>query len=147
MPNRSAEEKNARNSVPWNKIISKRSEVRSEPIRGRENNTELRSMEQKYKQTLGILFRTIPWKRQQLGIPFQSMSRTKTCCQFCLLEQDFCKTNFCSCYFLSFRGIDFSVNFGMPWNEHFLPRNNESCCELFRGTFSERNSAANPNYE
>jgi hypothetical protein len=90
--NRSAEEKNARNSVQWNKIRSKRSEFpefHSEPFRGRENNSEFRSVEQKYKQTLGILFRIIPRKRQQLGIPFRSMSPTKTCCQFCLLGQDF----------------------------------------------------------
>jgi hypothetical protein len=60
--NHSAEEKTTRNFVPW---------------------------EQKYKQTLGILFQTIPRKRQQLGIPFQSMSRTKTDCESCLLEQDF----------------------------------------------------------
>ncbi len=85
VPNCSAEEKIAQNSVPWNKIRSKRSEFRSETFRGRENNSEFRSVEQKYKQTPGILFRTIPRKRQQLGIPFQSMSRRKTCCQFSIL--------------------------------------------------------------
>jgi hypothetical protein len=35
---------------------------------------------------------SVPWnkkKKQTLGIPFRSMSRTKTCCQFCLREEDF----------------------------------------------------------
>jgi hypothetical protein len=35
----SAEEKTIRNSVPWNKNRSKFSEFRSEPFRGRENNS------------------------------------------------------------------------------------------------------------
>jgi hypothetical protein len=87
VPNRTAEEKIARNSVPWNKIRGKRSEFRFEPFRGRENNSQFHAVEQKYKQSLGILFLNIPWKRQQLGIPFRSMSRTKSCCQLCLLEQ------------------------------------------------------------
>jgi hypothetical protein len=38
----------------------------------REKCSEFRTMEQKYKQTLGISFQTIPWKRKQLGIPFGS---------------------------------------------------------------------------
>ena len=41
----SAEEKNARNSLSWNKIEAKLSEYRSEPFRGRENNWEFRSVE------------------------------------------------------------------------------------------------------
>ncbi len=47
------------------------SEFRSEPFRGRENNSEFRSMEQRYKQTPIILFRTLLRKRAQLGIPFR----------------------------------------------------------------------------
>jgi hypothetical protein len=43
--NHSAEEKNARNSVPWNKLEAKLSKFRSEPFRGRENNSEFRSVE------------------------------------------------------------------------------------------------------
>jgi hypothetical protein len=35
---------------------------------------------------------------------------------------------------LSF-GIGSSVNFGMPQNEHFLPRNNESCSESIPRNF------------
>jgi hypothetical protein len=114
--NHSAEEKTTRNSVPWNKNISK---------------------------DLKILFRTIPRKRQQLGIPFRSMSRTKTCCQFCLLEQDF----FYIIFFMQFPsvpsfGIDSFVNFGMPGNDPF-PGRTEAVPSLIRGIFSERNSAAN----
>ncbi len=41
----SSEEKNARISVPWNKIEAKLSEFHSEPFRGRENNSEFRSVE------------------------------------------------------------------------------------------------------
>jgi hypothetical protein len=39
----------------------------------------------------------VPWNkiRSKLsGIPFHSISRTKTCCQFCLLEQDFFENYF-----------------------------------------------------
>ncbi len=42
------------------------SEFRSEPFRGRANNSEFRSVEQKYKQTPIILFRTILRKRNHL---------------------------------------------------------------------------------
>jgi hypothetical protein len=62
VPNHSAEEKNARNSLPWNKNRSKLLEFRFESYCGRENNSDFRSLEQKQKQTLGILFRTIPGK-------------------------------------------------------------------------------------
>ena len=43
------------------------SEFRSKPFSGRENSSEFRNVEQKYEQTPGILFRTIPRKRKQLG--------------------------------------------------------------------------------
>jgi hypothetical protein len=46
-------------------------EFRSEPFRGRENSSEVRSIEQKYKQTLRIAFQTLQRKRKQLGIPFR----------------------------------------------------------------------------
>jgi hypothetical protein len=73
---------------------------------------------------------------QTLGIAFQSIPPTKTDFQFCLLEQDLCKTNF----FMSFPsvpsfGIDSSVNLGMPRNEHFLPRNSENLSESFPRNF------------
>jgi hypothetical protein len=64
-----------------------------------ENNSEFHSVEHKSKQTLGILFQTIPQKRKQLGVPFcgtkievnsrnsfPKLSWTKT---LCLLEEDF----------------------------------------------------------
>jgi hypothetical protein len=47
VPNHSVEEKTTRNSVPWNKTRSILAEFRSEPFRGRENNSEFRSVEQK----------------------------------------------------------------------------------------------------
>jgi hypothetical protein len=40
--------------------------IRSEPFRGREKNSEFRSVEQKKKQTLEIPFRTFQRKRKQL---------------------------------------------------------------------------------
>jgi hypothetical protein len=43
VPNRSAEEKKLRNSVPWNKNRSKLSEFRFKPFRGKETNPEFRS--------------------------------------------------------------------------------------------------------
>jgi hypothetical protein len=47
IPNHSAEEKNARNFVLWNKNRSKVSEFRYETLRRKENNLEFRSVEQK----------------------------------------------------------------------------------------------------
>jgi hypothetical protein len=46
------------------------SEFRSEPFRGRDNNSEFRSVEQKWKEALEIPFRILPKKRKQLGFPF-----------------------------------------------------------------------------
>jgi hypothetical protein len=54
VPNHSTEEKNARNSVFVEQKRNKLSEFRSKPFRGRENNSEFHSVEQKYKQILGI---------------------------------------------------------------------------------------------
>jgi hypothetical protein len=64
-------EKNAQNSVPWNKNWSKLLEFRSEPFHVREKCSEFSTLEQKKKQTLGIPFLTIPRKRKQLGILFR----------------------------------------------------------------------------
>ncbi len=55
------------------------SEFRSEPFRGRENNSEFRSVEQNWKQTPIILFRTLLRKRTQLRIPFHGK---KNRCKF-----------------------------------------------------------------
>jgi hypothetical protein len=79
----------------------KLSEFRSEPFRGREDNSEFRSVEQnsrnslqnasavqkrtrnsvpwhkKNKNTLGIPFRTLPRKRKKLGIPFRNIPRKR----------------------------------------------------------------------
>jgi hypothetical protein len=104
--NHSAEEKTTRNPVSWNKNRSKHLEFCSEPFRGRENNSEFRSVEQKEPNSRNSVPKLYP---------------TKT---FCVLEQDFCTTNF----FIPFPsvpslGIDSFVNTGVPRNEHFLPRN------------------------
>jgi hypothetical protein len=53
----------------------KLSEFCSELIRREEKCLEFRSVEKKFKETLGILSRSMSW--------------TKTCCLFCLLEHDF----------------------------------------------------------
>jgi hypothetical protein len=98
-------EANSRNSVP--NLLRKRT------------NSEFRSVEQKKKQTLGI--------------PFRSISRTKTHCQFCLLMQDFLYNQFFSCCSVPSFGIDSSKKLGMP-----LPLNNgnhsESIPQNFFGT-------------
>jgi hypothetical protein len=55
-------------AVPRNRKLS---EFRSEPFRGRENNSEFSSVEQKKKQTLGIPFRILQWRRKQHRFPFR----------------------------------------------------------------------------
>jgi hypothetical protein len=67
VPNRSAEQKTTRNSVLWNKNRSKLLEFPSEPFRGRETTRNSVPRIEKYKQTLGIPFRTITRKRKQLA--------------------------------------------------------------------------------
>jgi hypothetical protein len=62
----------------WNSILNhsaeqKLSDFRSKLFRRGGKCSEFRSVE----------------KKQTLGIPFRSMSRTKTCCPFCMLEQDY----------------------------------------------------------
>jgi hypothetical protein len=51
------------------------SEFCSEPFRGRDNNSEFHSVEQKWKEALGIPFRILPKKRKQLGFPFRGTKR------------------------------------------------------------------------
>jgi hypothetical protein len=50
-------------AVPWNRKLS---ELHFE-FHGRENNSKLRSVEHKYKQTLNILFLGISQKIKQLN--------------------------------------------------------------------------------
>jgi hypothetical protein len=88
---------------------SKCSEFCSEPFRGRDNKSEFRS-----EACLGL----------KHAVNYVCWSRL------------FCKTNF----FMPFPsvpnfGIDTSVNFGMPRNEHFLPRNNRSYSESIPRNF------------
>ncbi len=55
-------------AVPRNRKLS---EYRWEPFHGRKYNSEFRSVEQKWKQTLRIPFRTLPQKSEQLGTPYR----------------------------------------------------------------------------
>ncbi len=137
--------------VRWNRKLSA---FHSEPLRGREKCPEFCTVEQIFKQTLGIPFRIILRKRKMLRIPFhitkieansqnsipnQSVEE-KTTQNFIpwiknrsklivLLRYFDCilKTNF-FCVFpfhsVSSFGINSSADLGMPRNEHFLPRNN-----------------------
>jgi hypothetical protein len=73
---------------------------------------------------------------------------TKTRFLFCLLEQDFFKTNF----FMQFRsvlsfGIDSSVILGMPRNEHFLPRNTGNCVESIPRNFFGTKFSCQPYFQ
>jgi hypothetical protein len=108
--NHSVEEKTTRNSVLWNKNISKHLEFCSESFRGRDNNSEFRS-----EACLGRkrAVNSVCWGRI------------------------FCKTSFCHAIFPSVPcfGINFSVNFGMPRSEHFLPQKNGGCSESIPQNF------------
>jgi hypothetical protein len=105
-----AEEKTTRNSVLWNKNISKHLEFCSKPFRGRKNSSEFRS-----EACLGRkhAVNSVCWSRIFVKLiffmPFPSVP---------------------------IFGIDSSVNLGMPRNEHFLPRNNGSCSESIPRNFS-----------
>jgi hypothetical protein len=98
--------------------------------------SEFHSVEQKYKQTLGILFRTIPRKRQHSEFRSHAATPTHSRGWGSQWSRIFCKTNL----FMPFPsvpsfGTDSSVNFGIPRNEHFLPRNNGSCSESLPRNF------------
>jgi hypothetical protein len=88
-PNCSAEEKNAWNSVLWDKNRSKLSEFRSEPFCGREKHLEFcsehHSAEEKTTRN------SVPWNKNRRKLSkFRSEAGSdETCCLFCLLEQDF----------------------------------------------------------
>ncbi len=116
----SAEERTTRNSVPWNKNRSKHLEFCSEPCRGRKNNSEFCSMEQKYCRSKLSEFRSEACLGRKHAV-------NSVCC-----TRIICRTNF----FMLFPsvpsfGIDSSANLGMPRNEQFLPRNNENLSEEF----------------
>jgi hypothetical protein len=126
VPNRSIEEKNARNSEPWNKNRSKISECRSEPFRGTEssrNSFPNRSAEEKNAR------KSVPWKKNRSKLSeFHS--------EACLGQKHagragyFVKQIFLMVFSsVPSLGIDSSVKLGMPRNEQFLPRNNGSHSE------------------
>ncbi len=132
VPNRSTEEKNARNSVPWNKNRRKLSEFRSEPFRGTEssrNSFPNRSAEEKNARN------SVPWKK---NISRLSEFRSKAC-----LGQKhagragyFVKHIFLMVFSsVPSLGIDSFVKLGMPRNEQFLPRNNGSHSESIPRNF------------
>jgi hypothetical protein len=62
-------------AVPWNRKLS---EFSSEPFHGRKKWSEFRTVEQKQKQTLKILFRSISQKRKQLGMSFRGTKIKQT---------------------------------------------------------------------
>ena len=115
--NRSAGEKNARNSVPWNKKRSKLSEFRSEPFRGTENSwNSIPSAEDRNAQN------SVP-----KHVPDKNMQSILIAGTGLFVQLIFFMT------FSSFPslGIDSSVNLGMPWDEH----NNGSHSESIRRNF------------
>jgi hypothetical protein len=139
VPNHSAEEKPSRkfsfearlgqkhavNYVCWSRIFRKTNFFHIFP---RKNLGLL----YRGTKTLGLVFQTIPRRRNHLGIPFRSMSGTKTLCQLC--------------FFMSFRSVS---SFGIYSSEclgmtTFFRGITESIPILFRGIFSERNSVVNP---
>jgi hypothetical protein len=95
-------------------------------------------MEQEKKQTLGILFLTIPRKRNKLGTQFRGTKKEansrnpvpkhvsdKNTLPILIPGAGFFVKLI---FFMSFRSvpsfeIDSSVNLGMPQNDHFLTRN------------------------
>ncbi len=72
IPNHFAEEKNAQNSVPWNKN-------RSELLEFRLNRSS------KEKNTRN----SVPWKANSWNFVPKHVSDKKKCCPLCLMEQDF----------------------------------------------------------
>ncbi len=105
VPNRSAEEKNTLNSLPWNKIRCKRSEFRPEPFRGREYNSEFRSLEQHISKYLE--FCSEPFH----GRDNYSEFRSEACLGRNMLSILFAGAGFfvkliMSCHFLPFRASE-----------------------------------------
>jgi hypothetical protein len=135
-------------AVPQNRKLS---EFHSEPFCREEKCSEFCAMEQKYKQTLIILFWTIPRERKLLGIPFRrtkieinsrnlvpKLSLTKT---LCLLEQVFLQIYF-------FHPISFRSEprnwLGMPRNEHFFRGIKETHSESIPWNFYETKFRCQP---
>ncbi len=108
VPNHSTKEKKTRNSLPWNKNINKHLEFCSEPFSGRDNNSEFRE-----KHAVN----SVCWIRI------------------------FCKTNFI--HAISFRSELRNRLFRNPLNATEWAFSSAVPC-LFRGIFSEGNSVANP---
>jgi hypothetical protein len=101
------------------------------PFRGRENNSEPNPAVENVKIVT-----------EKTTFEVRSNHFVKLFCQFC-------KTNLfrrIPFHAVLFRASELALprNLGMPWNEHFLPRNNGNrFLSLFRGIYSERNSVPN----
>ncbi len=133
VPNYAAEEKKAKNCVPWNKNITKLSELRSKPFRGR-----------------GPTRNSILWNRKRSKLS-ESLSEA-------YLGQKYIANSVCWCRIFcitnSFHVIPFCSKlrnwlFHKPLNDSEWPCTffrgiTEIILSLFRGIFSERNSVANP---
>ncbi len=123
VPNHSAEEKKAKNCVPWNK---------------------------KLKQTLGTPFQTIPRKRTNAEFRNKKRSKLSELRSEAYLGQKYAVNSVCwskiFCITNSFHGVLFQASeLTLPWNSECLFRGiTEIILSLFRGIFSERNSVANP---
>ncbi len=132
LPNRSAEEKTTRNSVPWNKFRSILSEFPSGPFRGREKRTfELRT---NHFVKLFCLFCTTNF--------LENAEVVRVTIGACELH----KTSFFRRTSVSFQASELAL----PRNSECLGMSTffrgitETVPSLFRGIFSERNSVPNP---
>ncbi len=130
----SSEEKTPWNSVAWNRNRSKLSEFRSEPFRGRENNSE--------QNAAAAVSDSI-----HIESSWELLSTTLVLSHFVQYLDCSVKLNF----FAKFRSVPFRAS------ELALPRNSEclglstffrwiteTIPSLFRRIFSERNSVPNP---
>jgi hypothetical protein len=110
IPNHSAEEKKARNSVLWNKNRSKLSEFRSKQFRGREIDLKFRSVGKKEANSQNSV-RKHASDKSTLSILFAGAGF-------------FVKPIF-SCHSVPFRALELTHPYlGMPRDDHFHPRNN-----------------------
>ncbi len=141
---RSAEEKNARNSVPWSKNRSKLSEFRSEAFRGTENSRNSIPNCSTEKKNVGILFREKKNRSKLSEFRSKACLGLKHAVYSACWSRIFCKTNFFIFSSVPSLKIDSFVNLRMPQNKHFFRGITEAILSLFSGIFSERNFIANP---
>jgi hypothetical protein len=141
VPNHSADDKNAWNSVLRNKIRSKRSQFRSVEEKTTQNSVPWNSMSKDLN--------SVPNHSGEETITRNSVPKH-------VLEENMLSILFAGArffvkliFFMKFPsvpsfGIDSSVNLGMPRNEHFLLRNNRSCSESIPRNFFGRKFRCQP---